>query len=391
MAVNDLTVTQASTILNGIMEQATGRGALAALDGSNFATVAQMALKTGYDVVTGAISQMVGRTIFTERTYVGNFRGLEASEQRFGNIARKLNISDPDFIDNSEWKLDDGQSVDMYEVHKPNILQTNFYGAVSYCLPMTTYKNQLDIAFLNPANLVEFMSMRMRNANNVNAQAFENLARATLVNLVSGSIASNNSYQVIHLLTEYNTKTGLSLSAEDIYKPENIKAFVLWLSARVETALDAIKDRTIIYHVNVTDKPISRFTSRDNARLYMLSEFKNMVDRAGLADVYNEKMAAIGVNEKINFWQSAQNPSKINFKPIYLKNDGTLTQPETARTDANIIGCIFDRDAAGVTVRNQWTGSTPLNARGGYWNTYFHWTGQYWNDFTENCIILQLD
>ena len=34
---------------------------------------------------------------------------------------------------------------------------------------------------------------------------------------------------------------------------------------------------------------------------------------------------------------------------------------------------------------------TPYNAAGKYWNTFFHFTERYWNDFTENGIVLLLD
>lgn len=52
------------------------------------------------------------------------------SSERWGNIVRKLNIADGAYIDDTSFALpEDGQSVDMYKLRRPNILQTNFYGA----------------------------------------------------------------------------------------------------------------------------------------------------------------------------------------------------------------------------------------------------------------------
>ena len=65
MAVNDLTVNQAATILNAIMQQANIGGDLAVIDGSNFVSVGQTVLKAGYDVILNAISQVLTRTIFS--------------------------------------------------------------------------------------------------------------------------------------------------------------------------------------------------------------------------------------------------------------------------------------------------------------------------------------
>ena len=58
---------------------------------------------------------------------------------------------------------------------------------------------------------------------------------------------------------------------------------------------------------------------------------------------------------------------------------------------SKVFGVIFDEDAAGYTVVNQWSASAPFNARGGYTNIFWHSTDRYWNDFTENAVVLLLD
>ena len=55
MAVNELTVEQASTVLNSVVSQATGNSNISALNGAYFATVAQVGLKAGYDPMLNAI------------------------------------------------------------------------------------------------------------------------------------------------------------------------------------------------------------------------------------------------------------------------------------------------------------------------------------------------
>lgn len=64
MAANDLSFNQLSTVLNGIVSQATGKASIAPTNTSEFITVAQTALKTGYDPVMQSISQMMSRSIF---------------------------------------------------------------------------------------------------------------------------------------------------------------------------------------------------------------------------------------------------------------------------------------------------------------------------------------
>ena len=59
--VNDMTVFQAGTILQNIVKQATGQSVIAATTPGEFVSVAQTALKTGYDPIINALSQMWAR------------------------------------------------------------------------------------------------------------------------------------------------------------------------------------------------------------------------------------------------------------------------------------------------------------------------------------------
>ena len=119
-------------MLNSIVSQATGKATIAPTNTSEFITVAQTALKTGYDPVMQSISQMMSRSIFSTRPYYRKFGGIQVNNQKWGNITRKLNISDKDWENDVRFELVEGESVDMYKVNKPNILQTNFYGANVY-------------------------------------------------------------------------------------------------------------------------------------------------------------------------------------------------------------------------------------------------------------------
>lgn len=131
-----------------------------------------------------AITQMVSRTIFSIRPYSEKFKGLRVSSERWGNIVRKLNIADGAYIDDTAFALpDDGQSVDMYKLRRPNILQTNFYGANVFSIERSYFREQLECAFTSPEELSSFYSMVTGNIMDMIETAHENLKRATLSNL----------------------------------------------------------------------------------------------------------------------------------------------------------------------------------------------------------------
>ena len=389
MAVNDLTFTQAATVLNSIVKQATGQTAQLPTNTAEFVSVAQTALKAGYDPVLNAISQVLSRTIFSIRPYNRKFAGLQVDNQKFGNITRKLNIADKDWDDDARFELVDGQSVDMFKVNKPNILQTNFYGANVYERSYTIFRDQLDNAFSSPEEFMRFLTMVTSNCSDMIEQAHENLARATLANFIGGKVSATNS--VYHLLTEYNTLTGLNLTATSVFEPANYKAFMQWVYARVAAISALMTERSIKFQINVTGKEISRHTPYARQKVFLYSPTAYQIESQVLADTYHDNYLRYAYNERVNFWQAIETPDTLNVIPTYMQADGTLTTPQAAVTVSKLFGCIIDEEAAGYTVVNTWSAPTPFNAKGGYSNVFFHFTDRFWNDFTEKGVILLLD
>ena len=390
MAANDLSFNQLSTVLNSIVSQATGKATIAPTNTSEFITVAQTALKTGYDPVMQSISQMMSRSIFSTRPYYRKFGGIQVNNQKWGNITRKLNISDKDWENDVRFELVEGESVDMYKVNKPNILQTNFYGANVYERSYTIFKDQLDCAFSGPDEFARFLSMVTGNCTDMIEQAHENLARATVANYIGGKV-KGDADSCIHLLTEYNALTGLALTKENVYQPANYKPFIDWVYSRIATLTELMTERSQLFHTNITGKTINRHTPLQRQRVYLYAPARFNIESMSLANTYNYNFLKMAYNETVNYWQSIQSPSKINVKPSYLQADGTITTPKDALEQDDIFGVIFDEEALGYTVMNQWSATTPFNAKGGYSNVFFHFTDRFWNDFTENGLVLLLD
>lgn len=392
MAVNDLTITDVGTILTSIAKQATGASTLSVNNTKDFITVAQTTLKVGYDPLIASISQVLSKTIFSIRPYYRKFAGINVSNQQFGNITRKLNISDKDWETDERLPLTDAASVDMYKVIKPSILQTNFYGANKYQRHITIFKDQLDTAFASPDEFGRFITMVMQNATDVIEHGHETLARSVIANFIGGILADeDNGKRTIHLLTEYNELTGQTLTAETVYQADNFGNFMKFVVARIKSLSAMFTERTQLFQTQVTDKPITRHTPYRNQKLYLFSPTQYLTETAVLTDLYNDQYMKLMDFERVNFWQNPNSPDALNVMPIYLKSDGTLTSPTAAVNKPHVFGVLFDDEALGYTVVNQWSATTPFNAAGGYSNVYYHFTDRYWNDFTEKGVVLLLD
>ena len=394
MSANDLSINQLSTVLNSIHAQATGKTAIAVTDTSSFVTVAQETLKTGYDPVLQAISQVLSKTIFSVRPYSAKFRGLMADSIRFGNHVRKLQTIDKPFENDVRTALVDGQSIDQYTVNKPLVLQTNYYGQETFAKSLTLFRDQLDTAFSSPEEFQRFIAMVMQNASDMIEQAHENVARATLCNFIAGRIATEpvgGNEMVVHLLTEYNTATDQELTDEDLAKPDVFATFWKWAYSRIAEISALMTERSIKYHTNITDKEIMRHTPADKQKVYLFNPFKFKIDSMVLASAYHDNYLKYADKEVVNFWQSISTPDTINVKPVYLDVDGSLVNSEDATVQDKVFGVIFDEEAIGITTVNQWSAPSPFNSKGGYSNLFWHFTDRYWNDFSENGVVLLLD
>lgn len=401
---NDLSFDQLSTVLTAITNQATGVNNIAPIDSASFVSVAQTALKTGYDPLTTAISQVLSRTIFSVRPYTRKFKGLNVSNQRYGNHVRKLLTIDKPFEDDDRLKLVDGESIDQYKVNKPKVLQTNFYGANQYQKSVTIYKDQLDCAFSSPDEFASFISMVIQNASDMIEQAHEETARATINNLISGIYTaettagsantmakSNGGRRAVNLLSLYNQTNGTSFGVSDIYTAENFESFVKFAFSTINTLADLMTDRNTLFSSQLTDYTVIRHTPKDRMKFYLYTDLVNKINSEVYSTVINPDFLKLVDFERVNFWQSALNPSAIKNKPVVLKKDGTLANASEVISINNVFGVLFDEEAAGYTTVNEWSQPSPFNARGGYYNQFWHFTDRYWNDFTENAVIFYLE
>lgn len=383
-----MTFEDASAILNNIRQQVTGEASIAPVNTAEFVSVGTTLLQSGYDPVLNAITQMVTKTIFSIRPYSRKFGGIKVDSEMWGSIVRKLAVADKPFEANAEFDLVDGQSIDHYKVNKPDVLELKFYGAEDFAKSYTIFKDQLNNAFTGVSEFSRFMAMVVQNVSDMIEQNFESIARMIIANYVGGKKVANNG--VIHLLTEYNTETGSNLTATSVYAPANFGDFMKWTYARIATLTSLMTERSTEFQINVTGKPITRHTPFEYQKVYLYAKLLNDMNARVLADTYHYDFIEYADVEAVNYWQSIETPMSIDVTPNYLDADGTI-KTGVEQNITNLVGVIFDREALGYTVMNEWSATTPLNASGGYWNTFYHFLMKWWVDYSEKGIILLLD
>lgn len=408
-SVNDMIVYQASTVLSSLVQQATGQKVITPSTPGEFVSVATTALKTGYDPILNALSQMWGRTIFSVRPYSRMFKGMEMDMERWGNVIRKMSIADKAIEDDARFKYPvgydaaqtpaagDGKSVDMFTLNKPDVLQTNFYGQAVYENSYTIFRDNLDTAFTSPAEFMRFTSMVAQNRSDKLEQYRESIARGLLANYAGSLLAEAQNTRVIHLLAEYNSLTGLQLTAQTVYQPDNFAPFMRWVFSRVSVLSKMMRERSEMFQTVVNEKHVMRHTPADRLKVFMYTPAMEQMTAMVNSVTYNDDFIKYTDFEAVNFWQSIETPDSISVNPTYTKTDGTVTT-KTATGDASagveqagIFGLMFDEDALGYAQVNAWNQLTPFNAKGGYWNDFDHVNFRTIQDMTEKGLILLLD
>lgn len=412
--INSGDFVQASTLLNSLLSQATGKTTIAATTLGEWVSQAQTAALIGYDKLTSQLTQMVTKTIFASRPWERKLKDLYFDSERWGNHIRKINFLARDFVDDDRYSITFNQDNPQQIPYKNEVIQTNFYGQEMVQAAWTIYKDQWDVAFRGPSEFNQFIGGLMTEVRNQIEQGTEQWSRATLANEIGATILSADpngpmstnakTERVVNLCTEYVARVGVTLESGQTAKdycmlPANFEGFIRFMFARIKNVSDRMTNRSAMYHndlriggSNGTVKSILRHTPKQMQRLYLYSPLVAEIDARVLAVTFNPSYLTFGEKEDVDFWQSASTPDAISVKPSYIDIDGA---PATYTTNggiakSDIVGILMDRDACGVTPINEWSAPAPFNAKYGFQTTFWHRSLRMFNDQTENSVVFLL-
>ncbi len=400
-------IQQAGTVLAAIYQQATGLAIPAPLDLASFISTATTALNLGLDKIHNALWNMVGRTIIAIRPYRGRFVDMDFDTTAWGIVDRKISFLSKLPADNAAYQYPvtydanqtpptgDGLSVDMYRINKDKIVQTAYYGEQTYAYTRTRFAEQLRTAFRGPEEFTEFMAGATVSLDNDRELWREGTRAGVIINAIGAIYDENQTGRVIHALTEYNTETGLSLTATTVRQPGNYDAFCRWLYARMGDLKALMARNNILFTTQFSTFPagygVLRHTDSENLRIKMSAPFINRMKACVLSTTYNPEMLSLDGVEPVAYWQAPSTPEEVKVKPVYTGVTGTETVASAAVTVSNIIGIMYDRDFMGCTTVDSFVGTTPFNTKGRYWNDDYSDLVKTRHDMTEKAVLILLD
>lgn len=378
-----MTTNQIYTIVNAVNAQAFGSQALSVVDTQGLVSLGNTVLSSSNNTESflNALVQRIGRTIISFRQYRNKLGDMVLNDFEYGAILQKIRVHLTDAEADPAYNLVDGQSVDPWTVRKPNVEQKLFVSRTPYMFSVTIAREQLKEAFLSENGMGALIGAIFGQVRNSIEISLENLGRTCIANMIAENKAAGAS-QIDHeiaLVTMYNTEMGLAgdealTASVAIHNPD----FLRYAVSVIKSTSDYMQDMTTSYN----DGTIESFTPREDQRLKILSQLERKLETVVQYSAFHEEMVSLDAYAVINFWQSEQAKSSIS---ITRASDG-----ETVNVD-NIVGVLYDRDALGIYKKDEDVLTTPVNAKGMYYNTFYHNKELWFNATSENFVFFTLN
>ena len=390
-------------IMNELVRQLSAQKQIAVVDTTSFVSAGSSVLEAGYENVFNAIAVLVSRTIVAARPYEGKLKLINEESGAFDNRMRKISFYSKDTqasgMFNTQTYTNIGAGLDdesgagsMWEQNPSIPVEKYFFSSYTYDYEHTEYIEQVKIAFQNEASFLDFLNgMRTEIMNDLEQQK-EAKNRVLILDRIAGTKLLTDKGDLgseccVNLTAEFNTEHGTSYSTADILNDHTV-AFLEFFLARIKNDSDMLTYRTAMFHdpmtknISGTDYNVLRHSPKSVQRMIYNSRLFNQI-KLSLAEIYHPDMLALPEQlEGVQFWQSSKDPYKVSIKPS-LPEGATSSQ-----VDMDIVvGMLFDTDALMSNIRYEGMLATPINARHGYRNEFWHFLYSSWNDYSENGIV----
>lgn len=401
---NVLTPVDVYTIVNEMNKNMFGSNALTAVDTSSFVTVGEAMLRSGVENTLNALGLVVGRTVVAVRPYDGMFRLTEFTDDSWGAIQRKISYYWDGCEQATDWNTDkapeqlkDGNSVDMYKIHKRYPLEIRFCGLKVLQKSYTTWLYQLERAFKSEAEFSAFFvgqATEVRNELNMIREA-EN--RLTVLNAIGATYNTGTAASKRNLTKLFNDEHSTTYTTAQLLN-EHIKEFTEFYIVQLKNDMDMLKGNHDLYHLTPAKnddagQPLKllRHTPMEYQRLYLYKPLVRKTEARVMAEIFNDNYLQLPQYEGVMYWQNPSAPAEVNVTPNQLNITDGSSKTGDAVDLKQVVGLLYDRDAIGTHYHIDRVLTTPVNANGAYYNTVYHWAKDHQLDQTENIILYYME
>lgn len=360
-------------IVNDVAKQTMGNEDIDVVDTASLVALGDSVLSstTNTEAFLNTLVQRIGKTIISYRPYSSKLTLLDVGDMEFGQIMQKTKTQMPIAIQDDTYNLVDGESLDMYVVSKPEVHQKLFVKRTPLAFMKTFQTKPLKEAFLSAEAMGNFVASIFGEIRNAIELSQENLGRLTMANYMANASAQ----QIYDLVTMYNaTHSDTVTAGEKALQNESFLRYALQVMKNVAYGMETMSE---LYN----DGTEQRHTPRELQRVASIIQFRSALETNVDYAAFHESYVKLTSDIIVPYWQAAKSPLDIE-----------VTDEEgNEKTIENVVAFIHDRDALGTYRKEEEVLTTPVNARGRYYNTYYHIDNLYFNDYSENGVVFTLN
>ena len=398
---NTLTPKDTYAIVNAMAAEMFGQNAtISAVDTSTFATVGEKMLRAGYTNTIDALSIVLGKTYVAIRPYRGKFDIIMRVPEKYGLITRKISYYATKNEVSTDWNTDlaparlvDGASIDPWTITKSYPLEINFAGNKVLQKTYTIFRYQLKQAFVDEASFGAFISgllIRIANDLEINIDA-EN--RLQVLNAIGATYNVGAPRQKVNLTAEFNAAKGTSYTTQDLLTTY-YKEFMAFFVARLKGDMELMREENDLFHIyparnddggNALTLP--RHTDPEARRLLLYMPDIRQAEAEIFPSLFDSSYLKLENYVGVEYWQNPNVPAGVKITPNQLNTTTGKSEAGSEVQLDHVLALLFDRDAIATSVHVEDVITSPINNKGAYYNTTYHWSKDYRLDQTENMVL----
>lgn len=408
-----------AAFVNAWQQEAIGSVQVQLADTSNLVDAGTTIMKTGMENTINSFWMLMGKIRTASKKYNGKMSVLRVTDEsllasRWAKVSvysRKAIASGfyntdlyTNFAPGYDNSTNSGNSMPSMWTQAPAITETFFFGSsrVFDMQAPTFYIDKLELAFRDQSEFFRVVNACALEFENDMTQYEENMARALLVNRIAADIdqESDRPESVIHCVTEFNDDFDTDYTLDELLTTY-AKDFYTWLAAKMDQVMERFTERSLLYHwsppkqVGGVDYDLLRFTDREDLKIVLNNNTFIALEKYVLPEVFHDNLLRVGQYERVNYWQNITSPDEIKCTPAIIDTDSTSdtykTQIKGDAVNKRIIAAFFNRDAMGAGLMLKRVLTSPVEARKGYYNSFWHLNYSFWSDTTEPSAVFVLD
>lgn len=388
-------VTQLFELVNLTTRETLGTEAVVNEDLSNIVDIGKEIINT--DNVDNYVKKLVnhiGKVVFVNRAYKGGVPSVFMDSWEYGSILEKISADLPQATENETWELENGKDYSPDVFYKPSVSAKFFNSLVTFEIPLSFTEKQVKESFSSKEQLNGFISMLQTSVENAITIKFDSLIMRTINNMIAETLAhdldadkdgvlnfANGTLRAVNLLQGFNANR-TAPNKVTVANAFSNADFIKYATYQIGLVSDRMARMSTLFNVGGKE----RFTPKDYQRIVMLSDFLASSEIYLLADTLNAEKAKLPQNiDTVPYWQgSGKTYSYDDVTRINVKTASGQTVNVTG-----VIGCIFDKDALGVTNLDRRV-TTNYNPKAEFYTNFYKFDAGFFNDLNENFVVFYI-